>query len=384
MALPVFIRVGIVEHLIHIADGHGEHTVIQQVPQRRVSDVLLTLDPDLGPHADPGGHGHDERVDPALPPLVQVLPLVLPDGVGQVHPLLLVEQGLVRADQHALDKRLVDHLAQRLEPFAAVRQHGPHPQLIVRLHMARGIPLHDVVAALSQPLHDIVYGALDRRVRLDTAVVHDVTDAQALLLLDLFVEPPAPGEGQDRRVRGPGLQTRIRLHEQLHRAETVAHGPRDGPDDVLLVARGLSIRHAAHARTQAVQALQGRGDAYAPANVRAYAEHTAPGADERALATGTAPGNELPAQRVDALPPHVVVAVAHHEALRDVGFAVHYGSQGAVLLDGEFVVGCGPADVADPADCRVVAADLVRVFEAEGDAMSDETKSSLAIGKEGR
>lgn len=54
------------------------------------------------------------------------------------------------------------------------------------------------------------------------------------------------------------------------------------------------------------------------------------------------------------------------------------------MLDGEFVVGCGPADVADPADCRVVAADLVRVFEAEGDAMSDETKSSLAIGKEGR
>lgn len=80
--LPLF--VSLVERGIYARARDGEGRVVQKVPQGRISQPLLALDPRLGPVVDSRYDGHDDGIDPRGIPLRQEILFILEFGVGEL------------------------------------------------------------------------------------------------------------------------------------------------------------------------------------------------------------------------------------------------------------------------------------------------------------
>ena len=83
MPCPLIPSLGPIQLRIRLPYRHRDGSVVEQIPQRRVTQPLRAADPGFGLVANPGEDGREERVD------VGVLPL-LEEG-GLEGPFLLFE-----------------------------------------------------------------------------------------------------------------------------------------------------------------------------------------------------------------------------------------------------------------------------------------------------
>lgn len=85
--------------------------------------------------------------------------------------------------------------------------------------------------------------------------------------------------------------------------------------------------HYADARTASVDTVAHRGNAIAPANIRADSEDAPPQREQCALTAGAAARGQAGVVGIQRPPEDVVVAVARHDGLGQVRLAVEHGAQ---------------------------------------------------------
>lgn len=248
-------------------------------------------------------------------------------------------------------------------------------------------PFDDFVAELlDRPDHD-VEGAAHGRHGAHGAVVAEDAEGELAAAGRGVEELPhrvfllaAPRDLVHERVVQPRLLREDALHDQSQPANARAHRPDDRLDRVLALhaVRHALVRHAARAGADAVQPVERRRDADAPADVRAEAHGAASEREEGALAARAAAAGEVAVLRVPAVPDDVVHRLPDHQRVRYGCLNVQYGAEGAqlahhlgfvdALFAGVFeaLKGVNPAYVAHGG---FNSADVELIFEGDREAM---------------
>lgn len=79
--IPWYVAAPVLINLVMLptnrGNGHSERSIVDKVPHRSVSNILVALDPSVGWVSHPRRHRHDQGIDAGIRPLVQVGPFVL-------------------------------------------------------------------------------------------------------------------------------------------------------------------------------------------------------------------------------------------------------------------------------------------------------------------
>jgi hypothetical protein len=143
----------------------------------------------------------------------------------------------------------------------------------------------------------------------------------------------------------------------------LAIGPAPGGNHVLLRPAGFAVGHATDRRVESVKPLQNSRDPNAPSDICSQSDHASSSTHQRPFASGASPTDQLSVQRVHALAVHVIVRIGHDQRLGNVGFAVQNRAQGFELLNGHSIFRGRLTHQARPAERRVFAGHVERVFQ---------------------